>query len=401
MTLTFRSPVSAYVWWCRWTSVGASTTTYISPEGWVPNATEVNQDRVIGSNWTFRWAYLRTSSTQSATGSLVCTYRKNGADQSIVITVAANSWAWLFSDLTNTFSCVAWDTVAQKLVQWLGSSAAITWTGVYFHWEDVNWSHPRTMLTSSWWAATVGSGATTYKDFIGSGYSATESIKQAIVPIAGLVRNLYIRTNSTQSAGWSMVVTFRLEWADTSLVATISAWWAAGSYFDVTNTVTVAAWDRIWLKFQNNAAATSCQVWADAVYIYDRFRKPRSALCSWQGNDSVAASSTEYTSGANWGSWNAAEGSRLAMTSIWWTLRDFYLVSNTAEPASGSVTFTYRVNQADTSLVITVAAGSAAGTYTDLTNTATVSAWDRIGIKWVKVSTSQSCTTRFGILLTE
>lgn len=56
-------------------------------------------------------------------------------------------------------------------------------------------------------------------------------------------------------------------------------------------------------------------------------------------------------------------------------------MSTTAEPASGSVTFTYRVNQVNTSLVITVAAGAAAGTYTDLTNTATCAAGDRLTIR--------------------
>ncbi len=66
---------------------------------------------------TFRWAYIRTGSTQSGTGSLVVTYRKNAADQALVITIAASSTAGVYSDLTNTFTGVAGDTVAVKLVQ--------------------------------------------------------------------------------------------------------------------------------------------------------------------------------------------------------------------------------------------------------------------------------------------
>ena len=66
---------------------------------------------------TFRWAYIRTGCTQSGTGSLVVTYRKYAADQALTITIAASSTAGVYSDLTNTFTGVAGDTVAVKLVQ--------------------------------------------------------------------------------------------------------------------------------------------------------------------------------------------------------------------------------------------------------------------------------------------
>jgi hypothetical protein len=67
-----------------------------------------------------------TSTAQPATGSLVCTVRKNSVDQALTITIAAGSAAGVFSDLVNSVSVVVGDQMGMKFVNnATGTSAAI------------------------------------------------------------------------------------------------------------------------------------------------------------------------------------------------------------------------------------------------------------------------------------
>lgn len=68
--------------------------------------------------------FFTTTTAQSGTGSLVLTIRKNGADTSIVITIAAGSAAGQFSDTTNTESFAAGDTLSVKVTNNASISSA-------------------------------------------------------------------------------------------------------------------------------------------------------------------------------------------------------------------------------------------------------------------------------------
>lgn len=58
--------------------------------------------------------YVQTSSAQPATGSLVCTVRKNSVDQALTLTIAAGSAAGVFTDLVNSVSVAAGDLMGMK-----------------------------------------------------------------------------------------------------------------------------------------------------------------------------------------------------------------------------------------------------------------------------------------------
>jgi len=79
-------------------------------------------------------------------------------------------------------------------------------------------------------------------------------------PEAGELSNMIIRTSSTQSATGSMVATLYVNGSATSLVATVTAGGAGGSYSDITHTVTIAAGDVLRWVVQNNATATSANI---------------------------------------------------------------------------------------------------------------------------------------------
>jgi hypothetical protein len=78
------------------------------------------------TNGTLTRLYVMTSTAQPATGSLVCTVRKNSVDQALTITIAAGSAAGVFSDLVNSVSVVVGDQMGMKFVNnATGTSAGI------------------------------------------------------------------------------------------------------------------------------------------------------------------------------------------------------------------------------------------------------------------------------------
>jgi hypothetical protein len=83
------------------------------------------------------------------------------------------------------------------------------------------------------------------------------------------------------------------------------------------------------------------------------------------------------------------------------TLSRFYVMTNTAQPATGSLVCTLRKNSVDQALTITIAAGSAAGVFTDLVNSVSVAVGDLMGVKFVNnASTNSAAILNNQVLLT-
>ncbi|MFN9114040.1 MAG: hypothetical protein ACK5XN_28575, partial [Bacteroidota bacterium] len=75
-----------------------------------------------------------------------------------------------------------------------------------------------------------------------------------------------------------------------------------------------------------------------------------------------------------------SEWQRRNLMPIGGTLKNFY-VNNGNQPATGSLVYTIRKNGADTAFVLTVAAGSLSGVFSNTTSTLSVVAGDFIGFK--------------------
>lgn len=71
---------------------------------------------------------IRLSSTQPASGSLVCTLQINAVDAALAITIAAGSAAGTYSDTTHSVTIAATDRISWKIVNNSGAavSAALT-----------------------------------------------------------------------------------------------------------------------------------------------------------------------------------------------------------------------------------------------------------------------------------
>jgi hypothetical protein len=94
--------------------IGGNTTAYIGINAIGSDETVV--PTVMPVAGTITKLYAQTFTAQPASGNSVLTVRKNNADQSVTLTIAANASAGLFSDLTHSFSVAAGDLVDVKWV---------------------------------------------------------------------------------------------------------------------------------------------------------------------------------------------------------------------------------------------------------------------------------------------
>lgn len=106
------------------TTIAAGATNYISFFGAAFSGAEVNSQIAVPQAGRIRNFRIRTSSAQNAGGSLVFTLRKNAADTTVVATVAAGAAAGQVSDTSNSFTVVAGDQLAIKVVNNYGGGAS-------------------------------------------------------------------------------------------------------------------------------------------------------------------------------------------------------------------------------------------------------------------------------------
>lgn len=102
-----------------------------------------------------------------------------------------------------------------------------------------------------------------------------------------------------------------------------------------------------------------------------------------QGADgTIPAAVTRYM-GFAVANFSATEGPRQYFFSRAGTLRNLRVKTTTAQPGTGTLVITVRINGAATILTLTVAAGAAAGTFTDLVNAPTFAAGDLVSLELV------------------
>lgn len=124
----------------------------------------------------------------------------------------------------------------------------------------------------------------------------------------------------------------------------------------------------------NTLPTTNCETWVNA-----------------QGSNAVPAGTTTfaYLNGGTF-TLNTTEHNRQFPAARGGTLSRLYIRTANSQPASGSLVATVRVNGVDTSIVITIAAGSAAGIFSNTVDTAAFSAGDLLSLKLVNNASSNS-----------
>lgn len=112
------------------------------------------------------------------------------------------------------------------------------------------------------YAVTVGASSTVYAAVSGlTTFNATESNRHFAVPVAGTLKNLYVKMSGTQSATGTLVITMRNNATSSSVTVTVAnADGASPTKNDNANTLAVAAGDLLAIQLINNATVASASV---------------------------------------------------------------------------------------------------------------------------------------------
>lgn len=112
------------------------------------------------------------------------------------------------------------------------------------------------------YAVTVGASSTVYAAISGlTTFNATETNRHFAVPVAGTLKNLYVKMSGTQSATGTLVITMRNNATSSSVAVTVANGdGASPTKSDNSNTLTVAAGDLLAIQLINNATVASASV---------------------------------------------------------------------------------------------------------------------------------------------
>lgn len=108
------------------------------------------------------------------------------------------------------------------------------------------------------------------------------------------------------------------------------------------------------------------------------------------GASQVGASTTAYTPINGTSSFNATESNRQSVIARTCLVSNLVVVTGTSQPATGSIVYTIRKNGVDTALTLTIPALTAAGTFSNTTNSVSFTAGDLISLKAVNNATGNS-----------
>lgn len=118
------------------------------------------------------------------------------------------------------------------------------------------------------------------------------------------------------------------------------------------------------------------------------------SILSSSGSTAVVADDVQYLSFVGSGFvWATAESGRQMIIPVAGTLAKFFVVTSVVQPGDGALVLTVRVNGVDTGITITIAAGAAAGTFSDVTNTAAVAAGDLLSFSGLNSSPGTGSAT--------
>jgi hypothetical protein len=112
------------------------------------------------------------------------------------------------------------------------------------------------------YAVTVGGSSTVFAAISGlTTFNATESNRHFAVPVAGTIKNFYVKMSGTQSATGTLVITIRNNATSSSVTVTVSsADGASPTKSDNVNSLSIAAGDLLSIQLVNNATVTSASV---------------------------------------------------------------------------------------------------------------------------------------------
>jgi len=223
----------------------------------------------------------------------------------------------------------------------------------------------------------------------------TSGRNDGLASSAGTIKNLRVRVNTAPglaASGKSWTFTVRLNEADSIVTCTISE--TATSCSDTTNTVAIAAGDR--LDMSVNPAATPTTTDGGWSVTFDSTTANESLITGSLGGDTASNGLTSYLPLGGVYIDSTTEANRQFVIPAAGTIKKLHM-RNSAVPGAGtSYTYTVRKNGVDQTLTCLVDNAGGA-TCSDTTNSFTVAAGDKITLKSVPAGTPTAARVRFGV----
>lgn len=241
----------------------------------------------------------------------------------------------------------------------------------------------------------VGAGVTTYAEWRNMAFfDATETNRLHFFPTKCRITRLAIKTTTTQPSTGTLVYTLRRNQSDTSLVLTVASNSAAG-FYSADGSVIFTARNSVSIKCVNNASTTSATVGGGGVVITSTSNKAtrsRTLLSCGGYQSSIPANTTRWPcfSEQSGGMATVEDTGQMPMI-VDCTIESLFFKTGSTQSSTGALVYTLRKNQADTALVVTIAANAAAGEYYNESNPIKYKAGDWAVIKAQNLATATSC----------
>lgn len=214
-------------------------------------------------------------------------------------------------------------------------------------------------------------------------YNATQTNRDAVVPIACVLSEFYMYVGTAPGVGKSYTFTVMKNGSATALTLTISGTDVSGS--NIADTVSFAAGDTISLRTTPSGTPT-----APGVHQWTIKVSATGALMLGGNTTSPSTSATNYDNilGTKADSWVTTEVQHQIVVPTPGTLRNFYMRVTTAPSTGKSYAFTVVKNGTPTALSVTLS--DAETSDTDLSNSISVADGDTLTLQSVPTGTPTS-----------
>lgn len=323
-------------------------------------------------------------SSNSVSASTVMTVRNNGVDTSVTVTIGSGATG-LFEDTTHSFTVAAGDLISVKSAPGAGSTGTYT----MYHQKLLYDTDASTTKTASRLGATVGSvntghtsASTSYYYAIGSAIPAgsttntNETNAKTTERYSATYKNLGVRVTANSRTS-TTTGRFRKNGANGNQSVSIGNS-ATGWFEDTTNTDSVVAGDLV--NFQlTTGTGTSAFSLMGFVVDYETTTDPGTGRLGCSYTTPQAADFNTITYLPIIGKFNgffATEALSQFKLNDTFTFKGLNVIV-TQNDVDNASTIKLRVNGADTTLSVSVAANTT-GTFTDTTHTVTIASGDLV-----------------------
>lgn len=331
------------------------------------NGTEGNRQQVMPTAGTFRNLRVKMNGTPGAGKSYTFMVRKNGADTSVTCVIADTATS--ASDTANSFSVVAGDLVTLKV------TPSGTPTGRTPQWtiEFEGTTSGESLILGGGLENATAANTTEYNSASASSvFGATETNYSQVVSTPGTIKSLYINQGTAPGLTKQIAYTMRKNGADTALTCTVSG--TATTANDTVNSFTVVAGDVITIKYVSSlAAATSLVMWS-TVFVADTNGE---SLILGSSGDPGSTGSTGHLSCAA-ATWDSTESITRDLAQGTPTLKNLFIVLDTAPAGTATRTLTFRKNASNSTTTVTITGSATTGN--DTTHSQTTSNDDLINL---------------------